>query len=100
MQVTSILNVTLVLAMHGHVMGVVGLISDGHCTWAWAGAGVEQMNIATPSVASAAQLKRFLAIVLVRTVISSMVLLRRKKLICAHIAVVRLSVLVLTAAAP
>jgi hypothetical protein len=99
MQVTSILNVTLVLAMHGHVMGVVGLISDGHCTWAWAGAGVEQMNIATPSVASAAQLKRFLAIVLVR-VISSMVLLRRKKLICAHIAVVRLSVLVLTAPAP
>jgi hypothetical protein len=76
MQVTSLLNVTLVLAMHGHVMFV--LITDGQSVGVCAAEGVEQTNSTTPSATGAAvQLKPFLVIVLVRKVISRMVLLRR-----------------------
>jgi hypothetical protein len=62
-------------------MGIPRVIVFGHdgMTWAWAGAAVEQTNIATPNaIGAAVHLSPFLAIVLVCKVISCMVLLRRK----------------------
>src|SRR5207244_7502166 len=76
MQTRSVFSVTLLVAVHGHGIGFVEH-DGGGTTWACAGAAVEQTNIATPRTIGAVHLKPFLAIVLVRKVISRMVLLRR-----------------------
>jgi hypothetical protein len=80
--VTSVLNEMSLVAIHGHGIGVPREIVFGHggMTWAWAGAAVEQTNIATPNAIGPVHLSPFLAIVLVCKVISCMVLLRPKLL--------------------